>query len=403
MSQNTADTGAQSSPLDVPGSAEAPRDSLETLDKKSQEPDAVALRMTREDVLSTFEERESEFDKLFEASISPIDCVETGKINKIDISPQGEAKDVVFLAPGWLETLQTNKYLIRSLVELGYRVVSLDHPRHGGSEKSADTRHLAAISAVKDSLPGDIGNMVGMGSSLGAIDIAQYADPERNPSAHECFSNFVLLNPAGLNGKGLSKVGDVAHLFKSYAFGHMRQGGAAKKLFKGMDENARALDYREDNPEDDSAALIDPQKDIGVPITAIADYMKGKMTKSGMDDLHANRGLAFKEAVRVGGTRIQKELGRLRANGHGVFVFSAEQDKLLPGSEYNLKVADGEGLGPKGKNLKYGRPDAEADKVIQVAGYHNSFRAVAREDSDNDQWMAIVWIDSLLRHLRARQ
>lgn len=323
----------------------------------SDTPIKAAAALTKQNVVATFESEESKFDVEFRKNISVVDSKEAGRVNKIDISPEnGTSKAIIFLAPGWLETLDTNKYLIRSLVEFGYRVVSLEHPRDGGDSVNAEERHLSAISAVVNDTDLNGGKMFGMASSLGAIDISQFADPKRNPDTHDKFKDFILLNPAGLNAKKMTKVGDIMHLLKNYVVGHMRQGAEAKKMMSELEG------YN------------------GVPLTEIGALLREKMTKSGMADLNANMKLAFKEAVRVGGSKVQEELLRLRKNGHKVFVFSSEDDRLLPGNEY----------------------DAQVDQVIQLAGYHNTFRNATRTDYDNEQWMSLVWVNSLLEDLIAK-
>lgn len=368
--------------------ADASVESPSTVESDGSSAVQSALRMTKQDLLSSFEESESNFDARFNKSISVVNSKEVGSVNKVDISPEnGQPKATIFLAPGWLETLNTNKYLVRSLVEFGYRVISLEHPRHHGSAVDAGARHLAAINAVVEDTDLHGEKMFALASSLGAIDIAQYADPEKNPETHSKFKDFVLLNPAGLNSKDeKGKTRDVLHLLKNYLFGHMKQGKETKKLMAELEEELRV-------------SSADNSKGNGMPLSTIAELLREKMTKAGMSDLKSNPILASLEAVRVGGSRVQEELRRLRQNGHKIFVFTSENDKLLPGQEYDLKVAGEPGVGPKGENIEYGSADAQVDQVTQLAGYHNTFRNVARSDFDNDQWMSIVWVNALLEDL----
>lgn len=321
-------------------------------------------KLTNREVVDVFEKDEKQFETVFKNSISTIESPTTGSITKIDLKPEHPTA-TIFLAPGWLETLDSNKYFFKTLFEMGYRVISLEHPRTGGKSKEAKTRHLDAIEAVIDST--ELGNekMFGLASSLGAIDLTEFANTGKNGSAHSKFKDLILLTPAGLTDENTKRFNGVLGLLKNYVAGHMKQGKTAKKDFSSLPDRATG---------------ISPKDDDGMPLTPIADAMRTKMTASGMRDLGKNPRLAFLEAVRVGSSHIQKDLQNLRKNGHKVFVFSTEKDRLLPDSEY--KIQEGR----------------DVDQLIQLAGYHNSFKTASKLDFDNEQWMGMVWIDSLIRH-----
>lgn len=363
--------------------------SAERIDTYGSSPLDLASKMTKQDLMRTFEGSESKFDEKFKKSISTVESQEVGTINKIDISPEEEKpKATIFLAPGWLEPIATNKFFIRALVGFGYRVISLEHPRKGGTKKSAEARHLEAISAVVNSTDLHGEKMFGLATSLGAIDIAQYADPKRNPDNHGKFKDFVLLNPAGLNIKSKnSKLKDVIRLLKNYVSGHMKQGEEFQKTMTELG---------------DSATVASADKYKGIPLTAITESVRKKANKPGDDDLKANPMLTLLEAIRVGSVRVQEELKHLRKNGHKIFIFTGEDDKLMPGKELDVKVAGDSKSGPKGDNIKYNSTDAQVDQVIQLAGYHNTFRTTERADFDNNQWMSMIWVNALLEDLISR-
>jgi len=371
---------------DAPDAGEESIGLPESGPEKFGDPTVHAIsKSTKAEALSMFENSESKFDKRFNKSISTVESQGTGPISKIDISPEeGNPKATVFLAPGWLEPLATNKYLIRSLVEFGYRVISLEHPRKNGTEKDAGKRHLEAISAVIDSVDLKGEKMFGMGSSLGAIDSTQYADPERATKNHEKFKDFILLNPAGLNTSNDSTPKGVIHLLKKYVAGHMRQGKEAQRIMQGLDE---------------TETVAQQNRESGIPLTAVAELIREKMNIPGNEDLKANPMLTIREAMRVGGTRVQEELRRFRQTGHRVFIFTSDQDTLMPGKEFDIKVAGESGLGPEGDKIEYRASDAQVDQVFKLAGYHNTFRNATRLDFDNDQWMSMVWINALLEDL----
>ncbi len=350
-------------------------------------PVGVATRLINNDIADVFNKTTNAFESKFNNCISTVISQKIGPIRKLDISPEkGLEKAVIFLAPGWLENIQTNKHLIMALVEFGYRVISLDHPRKPIGKLSPENAHTEAISTVIEDSDIKGQKIYGLASSLGAIDIARYADPVSNPDNDIKFADFILLNPAGLTGKdSMGKMGDLAHLLNKYLFGHSKQSGKAKKDMKDP-ENSNLLIYN------------------GIPLTEIADKIRKEVVVHGTADLNANKLLALREAINIGSLRVQDQFSHLRGNGHKITVLTCEEDKLMPAGEYDLKVAGESGLGPNGKNIQYGSSEAQVDEVIQLAGYHNTFRSTNRMDAQNEQWMALVWINYVIEHsLSARE
>jgi len=324
---------------------------------------------------------DAEFDAKFEKAITTVETEAAGPVRKIDISPDTKIfplpKDVIFFAPGWLETLEANKHLIKSLLHFGYRVISLEHPRDGGNTKNVNKRRVGAVSAVVDSVE-DRPKMIGMGHSLGAIDISEYADPERDLDTNLKFSNFILTNPAGLTRKTLGV--RFPKLLWNYVKNHMAQKKEADKQLKSGNSDF----YN------------------GIPTSNIATEVRSDLDTRGGEQFGSNLPLAGLEAVRVGSSSIQKSLYRLRENGHKVYVFSQENDRLLPSSSFDLKVSDKSTRDPelKATGIKYVADDkADVDGFISLAGYHNTPRNAHRLDLENNQWMSIVWIDALIRKL----
>lgn len=229
------------------------------------------------------------FNKRFEQGIKEVESPEVGKIKTIDISPEVSKetpqKGVIFLAPGWLETLAGNKYLIYQLVVNGYRVISLEHPRSGGTEKSSEKRRNAAIGTVVDCIRGE--KMTVVAHSLGAIDMAKFAaDSDRD----QVFGNFILVNPAGLEDESRLGVAKLLGLGKNY-LGHMG------------------------NPAPRSPISEDVRKAVGA---------------IGMKDLGKSPSLALQEGLQVAFTNIKPGLAQLRKKGHKVVVMAQEDDRLFP-------------------------------------------------------------------------
>lgn len=258
------------------------------------------------------------FNKKFEEGIKEVESPEVGSIKVMDISPENHPKGVIFLAPGWLETLQGNKYLIYQLVVNGYRVISLEHPRSGGTEKSSEKRRNAAIGTVMDCIGGSE-KMTVVAHSLGAIDMAKFANTDENDQK---FGHFILLDPAGLEDENRGGVAKLLGLGKNY-LGHMK------------------------NPA--------PRNDV-------SEAVRKRIGAIGMKDLGKNPGLALREGLQVALTDIKPGLAALRKKGHKVVVMAQEDDKLFP---------------PKGNGIL-----GHVDSHLVLPGDHNTIRTIDPGDPD---------------------
>ena len=126
----------------------------------------------------------------------------TGEV--IDISPE-KAKDEtpIFLAPGWGCDLDVYKGTLKTLFEQERRVVSLNHPRHGGDLKAHSTEEMLekypteelrkALNILSVMEQKGIPQADVIAHSEGAINttIAATLHPEK-------FRNIVFFGPAGL-------------------------------------------------------------------------------------------------------------------------------------------------------------------------------------------------------------
>src|SRR3989344_6236134 len=69
---------------------------------------------------------------------TPAEQMSGKSIDVVDVHPYHQKDDVPTLwAPAWACTLPVYKLAITELAKLGRRVISLDHPRFGGSFSSA--------------------------------------------------------------------------------------------------------------------------------------------------------------------------------------------------------------------------------------------------------------------------
>ena len=299
------------SKLDVQQGLEGVKSS--DIDSFREEFDQVLSGNTEEE--KTAEERllSPEFDKKFNESISTVECPESGIVRKIDISPENP-KDVIFLSPGWLETLESNRYLIKSFYDYGYRIVSLQHPRKGGDSDDPKVRHLGALKSVLDTVEGP--KMQVIAHSLGAIDIVEYSDPNSNTDHHERFKNFILTNPCGLTDKKYGR--QLLGLAKNYALDHMPQKKEIDTHIQKSKDEKKPIKWIDGNE---------------IPVTEMSTEIRNQMETEGGEAFGINLALSAKEGVYIATSHIQKALRRLRKKDHSVFVFSSSDDRLVPRSD----------------------------------------------------------------------
>lgn len=358
----------------------------EKLELNGQAPEVLNLiNSSREDIKE--ELKSPEFDKVFNESISLVECPESGTVRKIDISPENP-KDVIFLSSGWLETLESNKYLIKSFYDYGYRIVSLQHPRKGGRSKNPKIRRLSAIESVLNDTKGP--KMQVLAHSLGAIDIVEFTNSDLNPDAHKKFKNFIFTNPCGLTAKKHGR--QLLKLAKNYALKHMKQK-------KEIDEHIKKLT--------DEKGVSRGLRGNEIPTSEIATEIRNEMDTRGGEEFGIDLKLSAKEGVYIATSHIQKKLKKLRKEGHSIFVFSSMDDRLVPRSDYGLKISNNSPKDPELKNLEgieyVEDGEADVDQVIALAGYHNSPRNIDFRDTDNPQFMTHVWIDALLSKLKSEE
>ncbi|PKL36740.1 hypothetical protein CVV38_02455 [Candidatus Peregrinibacteria bacterium HGW-Peregrinibacteria-1] len=309
------------------------------------------------------------FDDFYKAGIGTVEMADGRSVNIIDVSPEDYSKNLghspekiatyaqkgtIFFSPGWLDTLESNKYFIRSLLEKGYRVVSLEYPRKQTKGKSLEQERLEYMRAAVDSVNFDKNSAFGLGFSLGAIDLAQFLDP-KSGDMHTLFKDLVLINPAGLNKK---KEGFI-HLIKNY----LKHG----KQKKTGDSDHRHLESSFSPPEEYSKE--------GVPVTHTSVEIRKRVTQEGKENFGKSLTFAGREALRVGKTKIQDPLTRLKQAGHSVTILSSENDSLLPSEELDI---DDTGI---------------TTLPLTLAGYHNTPREISKWDPDSEQWQA--WFGAL--------
>ena len=137
---------------------------------------------------------------------TPAEQMSGKSIDVVDVHPYHQKDDVPTLwAPAWACTLPVYKLAITELAKLGRRVISLDHPRFGGSFSSAPSdesmkdypqtqlRKALNILAVLEKKGIEKTDVIA--HSEGAINtvIAAALQPEK-------FRNIVLYAPAGMTG-----------------------------------------------------------------------------------------------------------------------------------------------------------------------------------------------------------
>ena len=127
-------------------------------------------------------------------------------IESIDISPDNLKTEIpVLVAPGFAATIESFEPLIKLLIESGYRVLSLNHPRRGGiipalknktvkKYPKEELRKAQTILGLLEQKNIKKINVIGHSEASINVSIAAILRPE-------IFNNFIFFAPAGLIGR----------------------------------------------------------------------------------------------------------------------------------------------------------------------------------------------------------
>lgn len=291
------------------------------------------------------------FNDRFDKAIKPIKVEEVGDVSYIDIGPRDVPPSrTIFYVPGWLETLDSAKELFRNWVETyGYRVISLQHPRETNLFQKIEvadetigrnklSRKGKAIDAVARKVMGSNKQKMDIiAFSSGAIDFANSSVFRTYPNQ---FGNLLLYNPAGLDKKEETGIGNL------------------KKSLRRYGEHTSQRNNMTD----------------GVSTTKVSQQIREAILKSGTADFKANKFLAKMEFYYGANARIQDQLEDYKKDGHKIAMIKTSEDKIAPAEDDDI-------------------PDGLFDDVIPLYGYHNSLRDIGRWDLDNDQHITLEWIN----------
>lgn len=224
-------------------------------------------------------------------------------VESVDIKPENPKSEIpVLVAPGWAATMDSFKPGMKVLMENERRVISLNHPRKGGTildslneeiEKNSSEELRKAHTILGLLEQKGIEKIDVIAHSEGAINvsIAAMLHPEK-------FRNIVLYAPAGLIGNDT--------LFR---------------LIKGSMGTT---------PRTETMSII-PETDIE------KEYLE--VTKNiGSDYQMANPLRAGKEVLAISQAQIEDMLRYLRGRGIKIVVIAAVEDTMFPMEKYQKNV-----------------------------------------------------------------
>lgn len=232
-----------------------------------------------------------------------------GTAEVVDISPRDAKNEVpVFLAPAWACSTEVYKGAMQTLVDSQRRVVTLNHPRVGGSldkttyeeelkrypkEELRKALNILSVMEQKEIEKTDV-----IAHSEGAVNvvIAAAMHPEK-------FRNIVLFAPGGLIGKD--------------TFGRLLKG------FAGQSKRAGSLNAIPEGPSGEPGLpeipITDAEKQVGKKAAAEALKYFGK-----------NPVRAVKEGLDLSKSQIHEMLRFLHQKGVGIVVMSGVDDPVFP-------------------------------------------------------------------------
>jgi pimeloyl-ACP methyl ester carboxylesterase len=220
-----------------------------------------------------------------------------GAAETVDVSPENPPdKNPVFFAPSWGCTLEVYKPALETLVHQQRRVISLNHPRIGGSMKGVSADALSkypkeelrkALNILDILEQKKIYKVDAISHSEGSINliIAATLHPEK-------FRNIVLYAPAGLIGKDT---------LKRLASGH-------KKASSGRAPTLMPL----------------------IPPNPIEEKVGRASVTEGVKYIAKNPWRSFNEVKNISATQIENMLRSLHEKGIGIVIMSGVDDPVFP-------------------------------------------------------------------------
>ncbi len=247
-------------------------------------------------------------DNSFEAQFANRERIKVpgGTAEVVDIKPEAAKTEIpVFFGPAWGCTLEVYKPTLEKLAGLQRRVISLDHPRLGGSMSNVpeetiekypqeELRKALNVLEVLDAKKVDKTDAIAHSEAAINVAIAAVLRPEK-------FRNIVFFSPAGMIGKD--------------KFIRLLQG------FAGQSKRAESYHAAASGEE------IGWQE---IPVTETEKEVGADAAREAVKYLTKNPVRAIREAKEISDSQIHDMLRYLHEKGIGIVVVNAVDDPVFP-------------------------------------------------------------------------
>lgn len=272
-----------------------------------------------------------------------------GKAEIVDITPQSRSSEApVFFAPAWACTIGIYKTAIETAAK-DRRVISLNHPRHGGeivlsdSEKSlvaeyptAEVRKALTLRDVLRHKQIDAIDVIAHseGSINAGIAALILAEEAKQEGKEPPIRNIVFFGPAGLIGKDTPQ--RLLQGFGAQNGPRPSLGAIPDPLPVSEEEKIRtkttgseAIHYPEitNNPEAQEAIVGSGR--IPTVMKELGKYIASNPVR------------AFKEGWGMANTQIDELIEKLREHGIGIVIMSGVDDPVFPTEKMVTRLQGG--------------------------------------------------------------
>lgn len=242
--------------------------------------------------------------KSFEEQFKSPQFVEVNgaRVKIVDLVPEKPVSEIpIILAPGWSETTTTYKHSLKHIYQEGYRVISFDHPRHGGTAsqmqgmpevEAKKVQNLQAVLKHKNITRADF-----IGHSEGALHVAVAAT--ENPTIAR---NIALVSPVDLTG-----IDNVLREIARFGKLSVIEGSQVPRdIFRNLKARFKHEPTPRPNPDSPRPHDIEAAKYVA-----------------------ANPVRTLREANAIVKTDIYQSLGNLRKKGIGITIVQGVDDPLV--------------------------------------------------------------------------
>lgn len=321
--------------------------------------------------------------------------VNGARVKIVNLIPEHPASNIpLFLAPGWSETTTTHKNTLKHIFAQNHQVISLDHPRLGGTPSDQTLENAKEAVNAEDISRSELHkaqNIIAAIEASGAkrVDTITHSEGSINVALAaslrpDLFKNIVFVSPAGmLSNDNLAKEFGRYGAYLSHqgvsisldAFDKVKQLTHIIKSSIKRTKGKETKPYREKGYQSEKSlptgekgwAWVHPGRDVPNPDTPRPQDINF------LNYVGANPKRTLAEAQAIAKADIIESISRLQELGIGISIIHGVDDKLEP-IKATFKAAE-----VKGKiDPVTGKHVMPTDSYYSVIYGHDSFSRDAR-------------------------